>query len=494
MRKSIFLFCGLALLLICVTARADLNVRYQDQDFKVRTEEMSSIEYASLADLNYVLGGSSYWNPVNKKLVLTIADRQFKFVMFSPYLQVDRAVYNLTYPVELKSGDLYAPLTTLVDILNRCLAFQIDWKPGDRLLEIVPKELDITGVQVSQKVNGLLLEIYLTQPLEYEIFSAPDNWVHLNFFAAKINPDQIQSQPIDRVVQEVKAYQFENSCQLSFKLRRAFNDIQKELREDPLRLRISLSDTTQNNQIRPQVLATNGAFEDNPIDLIVIDAGHGGEDTGAKGPGGLLEKDVALAIAKKTRDILKDKGFEVVLTRETDVFIPLGERAAFANRKEADLFISIHANAAKRTRASGSETYFLAQAKNDEARAVAALENASIRFEQPQGGQNQTGDLDFILTDMAQNEFLKESQALAFLIQDRMERHLPIPNRGVDQAGFVVLNQAYMPAVLVETAFISNPNEAKLLNQDKFQSRVAQALAEAVAEFKQKYETINRVQ
>jgi len=228
--------------------------------------------------------------------------------------------------------------------------------------------------------------------------------------------------------------------------------------------------------------------------VIVLDPGHGGEDTGAKGPGGVLEKDVVLEISKKAAAWLRQDGFKVILTREEDVFIPLGERTALANQKGADLFISIHANAAKRKQASGSETYFLSQAKNDEARAVAALENASLRFERPEIEVESTDDLDFILLDLVQSEFLKESQNLAALIQDKLERHLPIPNRGVDQAGFFVLNKAYMPAVLVETAFISNSNEAKLLRKDSFQEKLARAIAEAVAQFKQKYEKINSVQ
>jgi N-acetylmuramoyl-L-alanine amidase len=243
-----------------------------------------------------------------------------------------------------------------------------------------------------------------------------------------------------------------------------------------------------------QVFKDQGENEENPIDLIVIDPGHGGEDTGAKGPGGVLEKEVTLQIAKKVAEALRDKGFQVVLTRDEDVFIPLGERTALANRKGADLFISIHANAAKRKQASGSETYFLSRAKNDEARAVATLENASLRFEKPDFDTEGGEDLDFILLDMVQNEYLKESQDLAALIQDNLEKHLPIPNRGVDQAGFYVLNKAYMPAVLVETAFISNANEAKLLKKDSFQDKIAQAITQAVGKFKDKYEKINRAE
>lgn len=406
-------------------------------------------------------------------------------------MQVDQEIYNLSYPIEFRQGDIYAPLVTLKDILSNSLAFQIDWQPGDRKMRVQTRDLDITSIRASEKVNGVLLEIFLSQPLQYEIFRTEDNWLHLNFFSAKLNPEQIEKQPVNPVVQDIKAYQFENSCQISLKIKRTFNKYQDEIKDDPLRLRISLTDTTLSPGSQSQIFGNQNKTENNPIDVIVLDPGHGGEDTGAKGPGGLLEKNVVLEIAKKASGLLTQRGFKVFLTREDDSFVPLAERTALANQKGADLFISIHANAAKRRQASGSETYFLSRAKNDEARAVAALENASLRFERPDSSLAGTEDLDFILLDMVQNEFLKESQNLAGLIQDKLEKDLPIPNRGVDQAGFFVLNKAYMPAVLVETAFITNPNEAKLLKKDSVQEKVALAIAEAVAQFKQKYERIN---
>jgi len=485
----------LSFLTLFELAYPDLTAEYKKENRSLRSEMIDRVEYVSLSDLSQILEGSWYWNSVNKKLVLTIQDRQFKFILFSPYIQVDQEIYNLTYPIEFKSGDLFAPLLTLTDILSSTLAVEVDWEPGDRKIKISPRELDIYSIRATEKVNGVLLEIFLAQPLKYEIFRTEDNWLHLNFFSAKLNPEQIRNQPINPVVQEIKPYQFDDrSCQISLKIKRPFNKYQEEIKDDPLRLRISLTDTTLSPSVKGQVFGDRNAAENNPIDVIVLDPGHGGEDTGAKGPGGVLEKDVVLEISKKAAAWLRQDGFKVILTREEDVFIPLGERTALANQKGADLFISIHANAAKRKQASGSETYFLSQAKNDEARAVAALENASLRFERPEIEVESTDDLDFILLDLVQSEFLKESQNLAALIQDKLERHLPIPNRGVDQAGFFVLNKAYMPAVLVETAFISNSNEAKLLRKDSFQEKLARAIAEAVAQFKQKYEKINSVQ
>ena len=230
------------------------------------------------------------------------------------------------------------------------------------------------------------------------------------------------------------------------------------------------------------------------ITTVVVDAGHGGDDPGALGPQKLQEKEINLALALRVKTLLEQTlGLRVILTREDDTFIPLRERTKVANRVGASLFLSIHCNAAPRKRkkgavGGGSETYFLSLARTDEARAVEAMENAAVRFEQPDTGLKNFDDVQFILWDMAQNEYLQESEQLAGEIQDAMGKWVPVENRGVNQAGFYVLRGAYMPAVLVETAFISNPAEAKLLSSASGQDRIARAIAEGVSRFKKTYE------
>ena len=229
------------------------------------------------------------------------------------------------------------------------------------------------------------------------------------------------------------------------------------------------------------------------IEKVVIDAGHGGRDPGAVGPGGLREKDMNLDIAFRLKTVLEDRHkLNVVMTRDDDIFIPLGERTTIANREAADVFISIHCNAAprnKRNRAGmrGVETYFLSLAKTDDARATAAMENSAIQFEQPDRQTANFDDVQLILWDVMQNEFLKESSDLAEWIQESLSDGLAIPSRGVNQAGFYVLNGAYMPAVLVETAFISNPEEERLLKKPSFRQNVAEGIARGLAEFARRY-------
>lgn len=218
---------------------------------------------------------------------------------------------------------------------------------------------------------------------------------------------------------------------------------------------------------------------------IMIDPGHGGEDNGAKGPKGLIEKSIVLQLAKRLQSALSGKDWEVMLTREDDVFIPLWERAKLANEAQANLFISLHLNAARSKGAKGSEVYFLTLGQGDaDAAAVAALENAGNDGPGEKPAQpSKDALLDSILQDLAQKAYLQESERLAVMIQQQLNRLGGIKQRGVKQAPFVVLRGAAMPAVLVEVGFISNPKESAKFRDTKFQRKVADVIATAIRRY-----------
>ena len=222
------------------------------------------------------------------------------------------------------------------------------------------------------------------------------------------------------------------------------------------------------------------------VRVVVVDPGHGGRDPGAVGPRGVLEKNLVLAVSLKLKEKLDRKGFEVILTRDKDVFIPLSERAEIANKAKADVFLSVHANGSRRG-GWGFETYFLsATASDDEARRTALFENGLITFDKIDEGElpaEVNSDLEAILLDMAQTEYIRESESLAVIIQDQLDTILNTPNRGVKQAPFYVLMGAAMPAALVEIGFVSSRKEAKLLVEPEMQDRIAKTLAKSVNKF-----------
>jgi N-acetylmuramoyl-L-alanine amidase len=225
--------------------------------------------------------------------------------------------------------------------------------------------------------------------------------------------------------------------------------------------------------------------------MVILDPGHGGMQEGASGPGGLIEKSLALTIAKKVKTQLeKDLKAQVVLTRDRDALVHLSERVTLANKKKPDLFISIHANsmptATQRRLNQGIETYFLsASASGEEAKKVAARENAESGG-QPKG---QAGDtLSFILADLQRTETHVDSSRLAYLVHEALIGETQAQDRGVQQAPFFVLMGLEAPAILVEVGFVSHPEEAKLLNDAEYQGKLARAITVGVQKFLEQIE------
>jgi N-acetylmuramoyl-L-alanine amidase len=221
--------------------------------------------------------------------------------------------------------------------------------------------------------------------------------------------------------------------------------------------------------------------------MVVLDPGHGGKfpHDGAHGRGGLIEKNLSLAVAQKTKQMLEAAGATVVLTRETDEDISLTERARIANEAGADLFVSIHCNSMEKREdrkvTRGVETYFLSPDPTDaEARMLAQLENGGPEaVPMPKATDAVAG----ILNDLALGQARNDSAALAEIIHHHMIRNTSSPSRGVRQAPFLVLSGTKMPSALVEIGFISHPQEGRLLAKEKYQSKVAKALADGVRDF-----------
>jgi N-acetylmuramoyl-L-alanine amidase len=218
------------------------------------------------------------------------------------------------------------------------------------------------------------------------------------------------------------------------------------------------------------------------ISRIVIDAGHGGHDTGTIGPHGLMEKDLCLDVALRLGGLIEEKlpGAEVVYTRKDDTFVPLEERTNIANQAQADLFISIHANSSHDNSARGVETYYLNFATTEEAMEVASRENAF--------SQESLHDLQDLIKKIARNDKVEESKELASDIQDSLTQRLQLVsrgerNRGVKKAPFVVLIGANMPSILSEISFVSNPNDEKLLRKGDQRQRIADGLYRGISSY-----------
>jgi len=225
--------------------------------------------------------------------------------------------------------------------------------------------------------------------------------------------------------------------------------------------------------------------------VVVLDAGHGGHDPGNRG-NGLFEKTIALDIILKTGAILeKNPNIKVVYTRKTDVFIDLFVRGQIANKVKADLFVSVHCNA-HNTQAFGTETFVLGLHANSRNFNIAKKENSVIlledNYKKNYEGFDPNSPESVIGLTITQEEYLEQSLSLASFVQNNFSKQLNRKNRGVKQAGFIVLHQTFMPSVLIETGFLSNKNEGKYLNSYKGKSQMSQSIAKAILDYKKSTE------
>ncbi|MEO8219079.1 MAG: N-acetylmuramoyl-L-alanine amidase [Acidobacteriota bacterium] len=440
--------------------------------------------YFSVEDVVTGLGGSI--QPQGNGFSATLNNVTVAFGTESRFAVVREDLIELPAPAVVVDGKPFAPVALFQGFLSRAADLDVNWDSTARALMVRPAQRTMAGAQVSvTNVQGTTKVIVtLTTPVDYSILR--NQTIYIIRFKSPIHPNTIAEE----------AHEDPYVTKTSF----AGSDLRIQLTgpdvvgdsyklENPFRVVLDLrkGEAPPNTPV-PAIVAPR-VQEDQPgIRTIVIDPGHGGKDVGATGPGGTTEKDTALMVCRKLASALEAKtGARVVLTRDDDTLIALDQRPALANQYKADLFLSIHMNAAVVKGARGSETYFLSADASDEvARRAAETENAPGRAGVASAPSS---DLKLILWDLAQQDYLQESSRFASDLQEEMNAIAGIQNRGVKQAPFRVLVGASMPAALVEIAFISNPDEEAKLKDDKFVSTVVEALTRAVLRYKTDYET-----
>ncbi len=445
--------------------------------------------YLRLSDLAGYLGARDTWD-IKNKYVLTIDQRQLKFTLGSTNVIVDNQsgwAVNLPRPIRLCDGLLYAPAAGVARLLSEFTGRECEYLPEQGWLNYGGTGLNILGLRMTDRPEqGTEVEILLTESLTYDSFY-DSGWLNITFAGARADVAALKRTRCVGLVRRIEVYEEQDDVlQIGFLLSRRYNE-QPEFYPTRDGLLLTLRRSAAGERI--EEAGSNPAVPRRGIRTVVIDPGHGGRDPGSIGPTGLQEKDVVLDVALRLRDLLqrdpRTSGIEVVMTRESDVFPDLADRYELANRRQGDLFISIHANGFDNPSANGFMTFFLSEAKNDESRQVATLENSVVKFEEnARALQLDAGEpmLRGILGELLSTKYLEESQVLAGIVQDELTgriRHQVQPRR-LDQAGFLVLNGASMPGVLVEMAFITNRAEENFLRQTSFKNKVAEAIHEAI--------------
>ena len=398
---------------------------------------------------------------------------------------VDGDLKLLSAPVRGENGRWLVPVDGVARLLEPLIGEPVEWRAASRVLVIGRVSIPRITVKTVESGDRARVVFEASEPLPFRVEQGEDR-VNVSVARDVVDVDLPATRAGGEIVESVRFVGGPGNV-FVVRLGPRFQKVRAGEQEAPPRLVLDLEGEPRaagGLPPRPRPTPKPSVTPAGPVvRTVVIDPGHGGVNVGALGPSGTMEKDVALAIARRLRaELTNSLGVQVFLTRDRDEDVDLDERTAIANNYKADLFVSIHANAFRARGARGSEVYFLSyQASDDEARRTAQLEGAA----EPFGVADPGSDLALILWDMAQAEHLEESSSLATRIQDELSAVTGTEGRGVKQAPFRVLVGATMPAVLVEVAFISNPDEEKQLVSDSYQSKIAAALMRGIARYRQ---------
>lgn len=432
-----------------------LSINLSGKLYTFREYKIGRKNYIICDSLSRKLNLSSHWD--NNRQIMTLQrEKVVSIIPDNPFIKIEGNIHQLVSPPIIIKGILLLPKSSLDVILASLLNMMAFFKDGT--LEIGTR-VNIYGIKWEVESSYTRFTIECSPTIKYFFSKNNEEWV-LTLFNPIYNKD-ILDQKGRGLIEEINSEEGDGFLKFRFKTIENFPmDI---IRKGKL-LNVEVRKSDERN-----------------IQTIVIDAGHGGKDPGAV-HGKYKEKEIVLKISKKLASRLTEDGFNVIMTRIDDEFIPLKERTRIADEKRADFFVSIHCNASyARSSMHGAETYFLSSAKSDWARTVEATENSAIRFESE--NNSNIPELDYILNDLAQTQFLKESQQAAIYIQENLVQLCNQYNRGVKQANFYVLRLNYMPAVLIEVGFLTNSDDRKKLLDGNFINNVVEAIVKGIEQY-----------
>jgi len=489
--KRFLRLAALLMLLSSALFAAPWSVEMDGQKYPVETRQIGGVEYLKVSDLARAFGGRFQMDRRSGNYVYELQGRRVVLSATEGLASLDAKILTFSHPNRVLEGELWVVPQFVQDALAPLFDRPIE-QQGRRFKVGGPAPLYVK-FRASTDAAGTRAVLEFSRRVTYEVDS-DSRGVRLRMLDAPLRDVNLPAAVEGTEIQRVFFEEGPDGVGGTFALEAGgtYGGVRVSELDRPFRIVLDFDRAggAQFPLAGPQPVAPP-AFQPpviRGIRTVVLDPGHGGEELGAAGPSGLLEKAVVLDVAKRAARMLRDQlGLEVLLTRERDQDIPLDERAAIANHRKGDLFISIHANASVRRIASGAETYFLAYQTDDaEAVKVAQRENQAGRLSATR--RPEPDGLEMVLWEMAQAEHLTESFLLAETIQQEFNQVLGTRDRGVRQAPFRVLMGADMPAVLVEIAFITNRKEEALLREPDYREQIAQSLVASIARYKATYE------
>ncbi|MBI5475349.1 MAG: N-acetylmuramoyl-L-alanine amidase [Ignavibacteriales bacterium] len=502
---SIFVFITIA------GAQNSVQIEYiqkKSRNTQIGSFIKNDITYGSLNDLGYVLNLRLYTNQNSKKLELRNSEITIRVTAGNSFVVIvdnkeNANLHQLPVNIIFAAGSFFAPLEYFIPLLKIAISEEIAFQKNKIIIgeQVQKSNFDITGIQFEEKSNGLLIKIEnKIKPTDYECWPKQignDTWLYITIANAKADVNKIKNAVTSGIVKQILAFQYPTSVQITIRLKGQINSAEPMVAENGTDILIAIqtlsTEQADARSARNYERELQREREKWKLDVVVIDAGHGGDDPGAISRSGTREKDITLPIALKLGALIEKNlpGVDVVYTRKTDTFVELYRRGQIANQTGGKLFISIHCNSMPRKKSTetGFEIYLLRPGKTENALRIAEKENEVVKLEQGyEKRYQQLTEENFILLTMAQSAYVKYSEQFAEILTQEMGKHLDLPNNGVKQAGFYVLVGASMPNVLVETGYLSNRHDEKILKSAKGQQRLAEAIFNGVKRFKDDYE------
>ncbi|MDZ7370579.1 MAG: N-acetylmuramoyl-L-alanine amidase [candidate division KSB1 bacterium] len=427
-------------------------------------------------------------NSRSKQAVLQYGPHRIKLTAFTPFIEIDGKRMQLRRDIVMRHGEILLPLEAFASAMQKAGVFSFIYKSEISRLELQLLTPSIVSLRNQSLEDGCLIVLQCKKAFQASQIktSVEGDWIRLTIQGGIFAKADLSYQPPLEVFEYAVDYLGNETSKLSLHTAPGVSLVSVEAAPSLKEIHIRLKRSVNNISVLKELEEARRRWL---IDKIIIDPGHGGKDPGCVGSGRVYEKHITLAIARALQEELcRRLNVEVLLTRSSDVFVPLKQRTQFANQSGGKLFISIHVDANRVKRLRGHTIYFLGPAKTEAARAVAQMENSVIRYEDNLQPYEGLSDAAFILAMNAQNSFNKESEDLAAMIDSRLEQRTGVRGFGVKQAGFYVLYGASMPNILIETGFMTNAEDARNLTSEAYQKKIAAAVCDAVIQFKEKYE------
>lgn len=460
--------------------------------------------YFSLKDFADALSVTYYYNENAQKIEVKFDKYFLKSSARNPFIvlkerNIDKQIIvQLPTSTYLINSKVFVPLKYSLKTLERAVGKQLKFEEPNKIVVGVINEeaaqmteesksvFSISGVIIEEKANGTLIIVKSNKSIPSYRSSFKNNILKLVFRKATVDVEKVKFSGGNGVVKKIGANNVGTDAEIKITVGPEYttNEVMNIEKSNDLQITI-------HNKLFKKSSPTNKLKDKWDFDVIVIDAGHGGQDAGAIGVNGVKEKDINLAISLKLGKLIEENMPEVkvVYTRKTDTFIDLYKRGKIANENNGKLFISIHCNSTpkKPTDANGFEVYLLRPGRTKEAISIAEFENSVIKYEDNPNRYEKLTDENFILVSMAHSSYMKYSEKFAEFLHKEFSKHPNLNSRGVKQAGFYVLVGASMPSVLVESGFLSNINDAKYLSSTKGQQKFAEFVFEAIKKYKENY-------